>query len=152
MRLVKAADQVHQSGLACPCFAYQSYRFARSYIQIEVMKYRMCFLVGKAHVLDADLALHSAFLPLRSVSLGTDDFRLQIDQGKYPFCRSLGMLHFGEEPRYIGKGLEEMHGIADEGHQGAVTDGLCQHRGTAEPHHDASAQGRYHQDHRHKQS
>ena len=55
---IEAANKVDSGALACAGLANQGYRLARLNVQIEVLQHLFAFLIGKAYVLEIDIALY----------------------------------------------------------------------------------------------
>ncbi len=97
-RLVKAAEQIYNRGLAAARRSDQSDCLACIHFQCEVGQYRVAVFIIKVHVIEFDLA-QDRFCGNRVGSIV--DFGRCVDQFEDFLCRRDGMLHLGIDARQI---------------------------------------------------
>ena len=117
---IEAANKVDYGALACAGLANQGYRLARLNVQIEVLQHLFAFLIGKAYVLEIDIALYG--LPVFALGVeavavfgdylgGIHYFARSIDERYHALRACLRALHFRQNARKLLNGFKEVGGI-----------------------------------------
>ena len=98
LRFIETTEQVDDGGLTTTGWPNQGDVLTRFDLQREIGQNRLAILIVEIHVVEFDLASDGfSCKRIRAIL----DFRGRVNQLKYPFRRSNGMLHIGINTRQI---------------------------------------------------
>ena len=125
-RLVEAADEVDDRGLARAGLADERDGFACADVQVEVLEERFAFLVEEVHMVERDVArdrLPVFALRVHGGAVFCFRFRrvlylgLGVQKPQNTLCARLRALHVGEDGSKLLNRVKQTRGIGDEHHE-----------------------------------